>query len=286
MRHAACAGIAAGIAHEAQAAQRAAVVEQHGQDDRMSRPPRPGSAERDRIVDRPPDIFLEVVETGVHLVQAGRLGAALSELRPVGDALAGRTAVAAAGEFAEAGGAHRAGVEAELEPAQLAAVGRLRERERVREQGGHHEGCAEQISHAAIRLTPSWLYLEGRRVWAPACRSGHHSPNTYTIEAVDVCLSSGAFGMMRFGCFEPTSTAMNCLPLTEKLIGGALMPVPALNVQTSLRVLASYADSVPSTWPVKTRLPAVPRAPPTLGYSCRSLPLFSPVAGSTALRLP
>ena len=42
-----------------------------------------------------------------------------------------------------------------------------------------------------------------------------YSPNTNSMEAVDVCLSSGAFGMIAFGCLEPTSTATYCLPLTE-----------------------------------------------------------------------
>ena len=69
----------------------------------------------------------------------------------------------------------------------------------------------------------------------PAC----YSPNTYSIDADEVFLSSGAFGMTEFGCFEPTSTAMYCLPLIAKLIGGALMPVPALKLQSSFSVLAS-----------------------------------------------
>ena len=48
-----------------------------------------------------------------------------------------------------------------------------------------------------------------------ASRLHVYRPNTYSIDAVDVFLSSGAFGMTAFGCREPTSTAMYCLPLTE-----------------------------------------------------------------------
>src|SRR5215470_8442108 len=41
-----------------------------------------------------------------------------------------------------------------------------------------------------------------------------HRPKTYSIDAVEVCLSSGAWGMMLFGCREPASTATYCLPFT------------------------------------------------------------------------
>jgi len=46
-------------------------------------------------------------------------------------------------------------------------------------------------------------------------RNAHHSANTYNIEAVDVFFSSGDSGMTLFGCFDPASTAMYCLPFTE-----------------------------------------------------------------------
>ena len=72
--------------------------------------------------------------------------------------------------------------------------------------------------------------------------------------------------MMTFAvCFEPTKTAMNCLPLTVKVTGGALMPVPVLKLQSSLSVLASWAKNVPSGWPRNTRLPAVASKPLEFG---------------------
>jgi hypothetical protein len=42
-----------------------------------------------------------------------------------------------------------------------------------------------------------------------------YSPNTYSMDAVEVFLSSGAFCKTKTGCREPTRTAMYCLPLTE-----------------------------------------------------------------------
>jgi hypothetical protein len=39
-----------------------------------------------------------------------------------------------------------------------------------------------------------------------------YSPKTYSMDAVDMFLSSGACGMMLFGCREPTNTATYCLP--------------------------------------------------------------------------
>jgi hypothetical protein len=46
-------------------------------------------------------------------------------------------------------------------------------------------------------------------------REAAQSPNTNSIDAVEVFLSSGASLSTAAGCFEPTSTAMYCLPLTE-----------------------------------------------------------------------
>ena len=42
-----------------------------------------------------------------------------------------------------------------------------------------------------------------------------HSPNTNSIDAVEVFLSSGMVARMTAGCLDPTSTATYCLPLTE-----------------------------------------------------------------------
>src|SRR5438552_17427159 len=103
-------------------------------------------------------------------------------------------------------------------------------------------GCrrsdARHVEFARTRPGARWVERSLAGPKRPAC----YSPNTYSLDAVEVSLSSGAFGMTEFGCFEPTSTAMYCLPLTAKLTGGALMPVPALKLQTSFNVLASWAD--------------------------------------------
>jgi hypothetical protein len=48
-----------------------------------------------------------------------------------------------------------------------------------------------------------------------ACAGPPYNPNTYSIDAVDVYLSSGALAMAALACLEPTSTATYCLPLTE-----------------------------------------------------------------------
>ncbi len=42
-----------------------------------------------------------------------------------------------------------------------------------------------------------------------------HSPNTYSIEATDMVLSSGNSASVCDVCRDPTSTAIYCLPLTE-----------------------------------------------------------------------
>ena len=54
---------------------------------------------------------------------------------------------------------------------------------------------------------------------------------------------------------------MYCLPFTEYVIGGALMPVPTSKRHSSFSVLASWAVKPPSGWPRNTRLPAVASAP-------------------------
>src|SRR5262249_20940382 len=68
-----------------------------------------------------------------------------------------------------------------------------------------------------------------------------HNPNTYSIEATDIVLSSGNSASVCDVCRDPTSTAINCLPLTEYVIGGAVKPVPALKLQSGCSVLASNA---------------------------------------------
>ena len=50
------------------------------------------------------------------------------------------------------------------------------------------------------------------------------------MDAVELYLSSGELLMMFAGWREPTSTATYCLPLIEKVTGGALMPEPTLKL--------------------------------------------------------
>src|SRR5262249_44267421 len=98
-------------------------------DDGMSGDARARTAEGHRIVDGLADIFALVVEADIDFVQAIVLGPALAELRPVGEALTRRTAIAAAGELAVTVGAHRVRVEAEPQTANLSlVVARLRQR--------------------------------------------------------------------------------------------------------------------------------------------------------------
>jgi hypothetical protein len=61
---------------------------------------------------------------------------------------------------------------------------------------------------------PGWVSLSLN----PSCEEAlacSHKPNTYSIDAVEVYLSSGELAMTAPGCLEPTRTAMYCLPLTE-----------------------------------------------------------------------
>src|SRR5215813_2417306 len=85
----------------------------------------PATPQRDRVVERLADIFVLVVEPRIDFVEAALLGAAVAKPAPVVEPLARWAAVASAGEFAVAIGAHRTRVEAELEAAQFAAIGPL-----------------------------------------------------------------------------------------------------------------------------------------------------------------
>src|SRR6266511_3815030 len=123
MRHAPLVRWRARIGDQAKRAQDAVAVEQRRQDHRMSGQPRAALAARiERIVDRLADIFVLVVEPGVDFVQAALFGLAFSKIRPVVDPLPRRSAVAAAGELAEAAKTHRLCVEPELQAADLAAI--------------------------------------------------------------------------------------------------------------------------------------------------------------------
>jgi hypothetical protein len=80
--------------------------------------------------------------------------------------------------------------------------------------GGH---ARLRIDRYLIQRPNSMMLLKSYPV--PTCRrfvvSLSHSSNTYSIDAVEVFLSSGAFCNTKTGCLEPTRTAMYCLPLTE-----------------------------------------------------------------------
>src|SRR5262249_34120294 len=77
-------------------------------------------------------------------------------------------------------------------------------------------GGLEADARSPLRLDFARFQIERRRDHddAPAFIRAQRL-NTYSIEAVDVCFSSGAFCRMNRDCLEPTSTAMYCLPLTE-----------------------------------------------------------------------
>src|SRR5262249_48899305 len=156
-------------------------------------------------VDRAADKLVLVVEAGIDLVQPARLGAAGREARPAVELLARRPAVAAAGELAKAVEAHGAGIEPELEPMNLARGARLGEciGSDQSDQGSEHKpGAAHQ-------------HLQRSTNDAPRMAALAYSENTYSIEAVEVFLSSGESCITAAACLEPTSTAMYCLPLTE-----------------------------------------------------------------------
>src|SRR5262249_57733277 len=107
MRHAPLMRRGPRIADEAQAAQDAVAIEQYREDHWMSGHPRSGPAlSVTRLVDRPADIFILVVETRGDFVEAAGLGSTFAELRPSVDLLPGRAAIAAAGEIAEAVARH------------------------------------------------------------------------------------------------------------------------------------------------------------------------------------
>src|SRR5262249_46591020 len=165
------------------------------------------------------DIFVLVVEAHVDFVQAAVLGAAFGEARPVVELLARRAAVAAAGKFNEARGRHCARVEPELEAAQFATVGRrLRERGRARKHRCERNRANKDVTSA---------------------HRADHSPNTNSIDAVELFLSSGYSVSSAGFCRAPASTATYCLPLIANVMGGARKAVPALKLHKSCSVLPS-----------------------------------------------
>ena len=59
----------------------------------------------------------------------------------------------------------------------------------------------------------------------------------------------------------PDAIATYCLPLTSKVIGGAVKPDPTLSFQTSSSVVSSNAATVPSNSARNMRPPPVERRP-------------------------
>ena len=123
------------IGDEADLTHDAGAVEQHRQHDGMARDPGADLAPRQaRVVDRLADVFGFVVEAGGNLVQTRRLRPAFGKVRPFLDALPRRTAIAAAGQIAEAVERHRLRLQPELEPPDFAGVGALRQCGRARDE--------------------------------------------------------------------------------------------------------------------------------------------------------
>ena len=67
----------------------------------------------------------------------------------------------------------------------------------------------------------------------------NYSPNTYSIEAGELCLSSGYSAISAGFCRAPANTAMYYLPLIANAMGGARKAAPALKLHNSCRLLPS-----------------------------------------------
>src|SRR5207244_3098521 len=105
-------------------------------------------------------------------------------------------AVAAAGEFAKAVGAHRPCAEAELEAAQFARIG---------------PRLARSLRASGMRRARDG---QREREAAEDCRIPHQRPNTYSMCVKGRSLSSGASRITAARWGAPTRTAIYCLPLT------------------------------------------------------------------------
>jgi hypothetical protein len=84
--------------------------------------------------------------------------------------------------------------------------------------GALEQGVDERVSlrvSLRVRHLRAAIRSMGRRCFRCPCCVTCYRPNTYRIDAVALFLSSGAFCRTKNGCFEPTSTAMYCFPLTE-----------------------------------------------------------------------
>src|SRR6266550_2005066 len=79
---------------------------------------------------------------------------------------------------------------------------------------------------------------------------------------------------------------MNCSPAWVKLMAAELQPAPALNCQSILPVLESYALKLPLPSPVKVSPPAVASDPPIIGWGTLFCQAILPVLRSTAENSP
>ena len=72
-------------------------------------------------------------------------------------------------------------------------------------------------ARAGLKPAPTGILVVRNRSAAPDLfvTTPAYKPNTYSMDAVAVCLSSGDVLMMLLLCREPARTAMNCLPFTE-----------------------------------------------------------------------
>ena len=73
-----------------------------------------------------------------------------------------------------------------------------------------------------------------------AARGGLYRPNTYSTVALRCSLSSGVLASRRLADSPPPDTiATYCLPLTSKLMGGALKGAPRFIFHNSSSVVSS-----------------------------------------------
>ena len=79
----------------------------------------------------------------------------------------------------------------------------------------HHTNSLKSLK--GLSTAPTGILVVRNRSAAPDLfvTTPAYKPNTYSMDAVAVCLSSGDVLMMLLLCREPARMAMNCLPFTE-----------------------------------------------------------------------
>ena len=165
------------------------------------------------------------------------------------------------------------------------------------------EAKAEEVRQKLLAMQKEYLIELGDAVIAVKDDQGHiklnQLINTTAIGAVGGTFWGALIGLIflmplagaAIGAASgaiaprPDAIATYCLPLTSKVIGGALNPEPRLVFHISASVVSSKAATVPSARPRKIRPPAVAKVPLTLGYGRWAFFLISPVMGSTAVKL-